>query len=113
MVGGLLLVLGALALFGSAALSFLSLIPLSVLGVLLAIVAIYHASLIRDLTGKRQLVVAGTVAVVTIVLGNLAYGFGAGILLHHLLSLLQKRLTSLPGGIKLSSRAQLDYRKDQ
>ncbi len=104
MVGGLLLALGVL--FGSAALSFLSLIPLSVLGVLLAIVATYHASLIRDLTGKRQLAVAGTAAVVTIVLGNLAYGFGADILLHHLLRLLQKRLTLLPGVVKLSSRAQ-------
>ncbi len=95
MVGGLLLTLGIL--FSYAALSFLSLIPLSVLGVLLAIAGIYHASLIRDLTGKRQLAVAGTVAMVTIVLGNLAYGFGAGILLHHLLRLLQKRLTLLPG----------------
>jgi SulP family sulfate permease len=104
MVGGLLLALGAL--FGSAALSLLSLIPLAVLGVLLTIVGLHHASLIRDLTDKRQLAVAGTVAVVTIVLGNLAYGFGAGIILHHLLRLLRKRLTLLPGVVKLSSRAQ-------
>ena len=39
---------------------------------------------------------AGTVAMVTIVLGNLAYGFGAGILLHHLLRFLRKGLTLLP-----------------
>ena len=87
-VGGLLLTLGVL--FGSTALSFLSLIPVSVLGVLLAIVGIYHAFLIRDLTGKAQLAVAGTVAVATITLGNLAFGFGAGILLYHLLKRLRK-----------------------
>lgn len=83
MIGGLLLTLGIF--FGYAALPFLSLIPLSVLGVLLAIVGIYHAFLIRDLTARKQLAVAGAVAVVAIVTGNLALGFGAGILLHHLL----------------------------
>ena len=90
MVGGLLLTLGIL--FGYTALSFLSLIQLSVLGVLLAIVGIYHAFLIRDLTAKGQLAVAGTVAVATIALGNLAFGFGAGILLHYILKLLRKVL---------------------
>ncbi len=104
MVGGLLLAIALL--LGSAALPFLSLIPLSVLGVLLAIVGIYHVFLISDLKAKRQLAVAGTVAVVTIALGNLAYGFGTGILLHHLFGLLQKRLTLLPGVVKLLSRAR-------
>lgn len=88
MIGGLLL--GSGVLFGPAALSFLSLIPLPVLGVLLAIVAIYHALLIRDLTAKSELVVALTVTIVTIALGNLAFGFTAGIFLHHLLKLFQK-----------------------
>ncbi len=101
MVGGLLLVIALL--FGSAALPFFSLIPLSVLGVLLAIVGIYHVFLISDLKAKRQLAVVGTVAVVTIVLGNLAYGFGAGILLHYLLKLRQKGLASLPRDGKLVS----------
>ena len=104
MIGGLLLVIALL--FGSAALPFFSLIPLSILGVLLAIVGIYHVFLIRDIKAKRQLAVAGTVAVVTIALGNLGFGFSAGILLHHLLRLLQKGLTLLPGVVKLSSRAQ-------
>ncbi len=94
MIGGLLLALGLL--FGSTALSFFSLIPLSVLGVLLVIVGIYHAFLIRDLKAKRQLAVAGTVAVVTITLGNLAYGFAAGILLYNLLKLTQKGLGLAP-----------------
>ena len=99
MIGGLLLVLGLL--LGSAVLPFLSLIPLAVLGVLLAIVGIYHIILIRDLATKRQLVVAGTVAVTTIALGNLAFGFGAGILLHHLLrSDIPRAWFRLTGGMR-------------
>ncbi len=88
MIGGILLALGIP--FGYAALSFISLIPLAVLGVLLAIVGIYHAFLIRDLSGYRQLAVAGTVAVVTILLGNLAFGFAAAFILHQLLKLGRK-----------------------
>ncbi len=85
MIGGLLLVLGIV--LGSAALPYLSLIPLAVLGTLLAIVGIYHTLLIRDLKTKKQLAVVGTVAIMTLALGNLAFGFGAGILLHHTLKL--------------------------
>lgn len=94
MIGGLLLTLGML--FGYTALPFLSLIPLSVLGVLLAIVGIYHTLLIRDLTVGRQLAVAGTVALVAVLSGNLAFGFGAGIFLHHLTKFLPKSLDSSP-----------------
>lgn len=85
MVGGLILMAGLF--LGRTAVPFLSVIPLSVLGVLLAIVGIYHAFLIRDLKAKRQVAIAGTVAIVTIALGNLAFGFAAGILLYHLLRL--------------------------
>ncbi len=94
MIGGIFLALALL--FGSAALSSLSLIPLPVLGILLAIVGIYHTLLIRDLKTKRQLAVAGTMAVVTITLGNLAYGFAAGILLYNLLKFTQRKLGFAP-----------------
>lgn len=94
MIGGLILAFGIL--FGYAALPFPSLIPLSVLGVLLAIVGIYHTFLIRDLMARSQLAVAVTVAVVTIALSNLAFGFGAGILLHHLLKLAQPKVATTP-----------------
>jgi SulP family sulfate permease len=94
MIGGLLLALGLF--LGGAALPFLSLIPLSVLGVLLGIVGIYHAFMVSDLKAKSQLAVAGTVAVVTLALGNLAFGFGAGLLLHHLsMSLKSQRVRYL------------------
>ena len=83
MIGLMILVVGLL--FGPRAPLFLSLIPLSVLGVLLVIVGIYHALLIRDVKAKKQLAVVATVAIFNLLFGNLAYGFGAGILLHHLL----------------------------
>ena len=85
MIGGLLLMVGLF--LGGAAVPFLSVIPLSVLGVLLAIGGIYHVLLLRDLNSIKQLAVAGTVAVVTITGGSLAFGFGAGILLHYILRL--------------------------
>ena len=85
MIGGLILAVGLF--FGIGAIPFLSLIPLSVLGVLLAIVSVYHIILIRDINTKRQMAVVGAVAITTIILGNMAFGFGAGILLHHILRL--------------------------
>lgn len=85
MVGSLLLFTGLV--FGSSALNLFTLIPFSVLGVLLAIIGIYHVFLIRDLKSRIPLAVACTVALVTVLGGNLAFGFGAGIILHHLLKL--------------------------
>ena len=87
MVGALLLLLGVL--FGPVAPSFLSLLPLSVLGILLAVVGIYHALLARDLTGADQIAVASSVAVTTLLLGNLTFGFGAGILLYSFLKIVR------------------------
>lgn len=48
---------------------------------------VYHALLIRDVKLKKELAVVGAVAMITLTLGNLAFGFGAGILLHYLLML--------------------------
>ncbi|MBI4296603.1 MAG: sulfate permease [Chloroflexi bacterium] len=93
MIGTLFLMAGLL--FGAAVLPFFSLIPLAVLGALLIIVGIYHALLVRALTAKRDLAVAGMVAAVALLTGNLAYGFAAGILSYHLISRLpQKGLSS-------------------
>ncbi len=95
MIGALLLILG-LAL-GGAALSVLSLIPLAVLGVLLGIVGLYHVLLARDLRYWGDVSVAMTVAAVTLGVGNLAVGFGAGILLRFALKLFvsRNRVTAL------------------
>ena len=83
MIGGLLLALGII--FGYRAPVFLSLIPLAVLGVLLVIVGLYHAFLVRDLKLKSDIAVALVVLVATFGLGNLAWGFGAGLLSYFLL----------------------------
>lgn len=85
MIGALFLILGLT--MGSAALSVFSLIPFAVLGVLLCIVGVYHALLARDLQGRQEIAVALTIAMITLVAGNLAMGFGAGILLHYTMTL--------------------------
>jgi hypothetical protein len=69
----------------------------SVLRVLPAIVENCHVSLVHDLKATKHLAVAGTVAWITIVPGNLAYAFCANILLHHLLRFLQKGLIPAAG----------------
>ena len=84
MLGGLLLTLGVI--FGYRAPVFLSLIPLAVLGVMLVIVGLYHALLVRDLKIKSDIAVALVVLVATFALGNLAYGFGAGLLTYFVLN---------------------------
>jgi SulP family sulfate permease len=88
MIGGILLAIGVL--FRWEALPILQLIPLSVLGVLLVIIGVYHALLIGDLTAKTDLALAGTVGVVAIITGNLTIGFAAGIVFYHLLKFLKR-----------------------
>lgn len=99
MIGSLVLIAGLI--LGSAAVSLFSAIPLAVLGTLLAIVGTYHALLVRDVKSRNELAVAATVAVITLSLGNLAFGFGAGILLHHILRLdisrVYRRLLQMAG----------------
>lgn len=105
MIGGLLITLGLV--FGSSALPVLSMIPKAVLGVFLVIVGIYHGLLIKDLNTKEQLVVAATVAVLTLVAGNLAMGFAGGILLHHGFRLLRRTgYKNLQSNLVLSGKFQ-------
>ncbi|MGB9890555.1 MAG: putative sulfate/molybdate transporter, partial [Anaerolineae bacterium] len=73
----------ALALFVDGnALPFLALIPYPVLGALLAFVGVQHARLVRDLRGWEEVGVALVTAGVGFATGNLALGFGGGILLE-------------------------------
>lgn len=81
MFGGLLVAVALLA--GSALLPLLSLIPLSILGGLLVAVGGYHAFLARDLPLGSSLLVAFSVALVSLLVDNLAVGFGVGIALHY------------------------------
>ena len=103
-IGSLLIALGLI--FGSSALPVLAMIPVAVLGALLVIVGIYHVLLIKDLRTKEHLAVAGSVAVVTVATGNLALGFGAGILLHHGFGLLRKTGLEIKTGPVLPPRVE-------
>lgn len=104
MIGAILIALGLI--FGSSALPVLAMIPVAVLGVFLVIVGIYHGLLIRDIKTKEQLAVAGAVAVVTIVAGNLGLGFAAGILLHHGFGLLRKAGLDLQTSLSLPRKSR-------
>lgn len=79
MFGAILIVL-ALG-FGAAAGQLLALLPLSVVGALLAFVGMEHALLARDVRGVREVSVVATIVATSVLAGNLAIGFGAGIVL--------------------------------
>jgi len=83
-IGSIFLVLGLF--FSGNILSVFSLIPMQVLGVLLGIVGVYHTLLVRDCINNGFLFsVVVTVAIVSIVSGNLAWGFTTGFVLHHVI----------------------------
>lgn len=81
----------ALALFvDGKALPFLALIPYPVLGILLAFVGVQHSLLVRDLRGWEGIGVALTTASLGFATGNLAIGFGGGIVLQQGIRLLRR-----------------------
>ncbi len=87
--GGANLMIGSLFLVGAVffvrpALVFFSLIPLSVLGVLLGYVGLQHSLFLRDLKQREDIAIAVLVAAVSIFTSNLAIGFAAGIALWHI-----------------------------
>ncbi len=90
----------ALALFVDGnVLPLLALVPYPVLGALLAFVGVQHARLARDLRGWTETGVALITAGVGFATGNLALGFGGGILLEQTLRLTQRvrmRQSALP-----------------
>ncbi len=93
MIGGLFLLLGVFV--GPAAHRVLNLIPLPVLAVLLAYVAIQHAGLLRDVRGWRNWLVALWVPLVTLFSHNLAWGFLSAAAVYYLLAIGKARQTHL------------------
>jgi len=80
----------ALALFVDGnALPVLALIPYPALGTLLAFVGVQHGLLARDLRGWEEAGVALTTALLGFATGNLALGFGGGILLQQSVGLIR------------------------
>jgi len=93
--GGAALLIGvpllAMALFlDGNIVPILSLVPYAVLGVLVIFVGVQHSLLIRDLRGKREILVALAVAIPGLVTANLAIGLASGICLHLILKSLSR-----------------------
>ena len=88
---GMLLVAVAL-LAGASLLPVLSLVPVAVLGVLLAVVGVYHCFLAKDLSLPTALLVTFPVAAIALLSHNLAIGFAVGVALWYGL----KRLKLIP-----------------
>lgn len=75
----------ALALiFGGTLPAVLSMVPSSVLAIMLFITAVQHGWLVRDLKARRDYLTAAATGIATIVTGNLAIGFAVGVILHYL-----------------------------
>jgi len=79
MAGSVLIVLGLV--FGSTLPGLLQLIPPGVLAGMLMFVAIQHGLLAARLETTADRAIAATVGVVTLLAGNLAWGFAAGVVL--------------------------------
>jgi len=76
--------------FGRSALSLISAFPTGFLSVLLLYVGLSHAGFIWDIRqDKKQLLVACGTAIVSVVTGNLTYGFLLGIVLHRTINTAQ------------------------
>ena len=91
----------ALALFiDGNVLPVVALIPYPVLGALLAFVGVQHGLLVRDVRGRSEAGVVLVIASVGVATGNLAFGFGVGIVLQQVLALLS-RLRPRPDKVAL------------
>ncbi len=98
--GGAALMIGipflALAIFlDGNVLPILSLIPYSVLGVLVLFVGVQHSLLARDLRGKEEISVAFVVGIVGMATTNLAIGMASGLGLYLILATLSRSM--VPG----------------
>ncbi len=82
--------------FGRSVADLSRLLPSSVLGALLVYVGIQHARLVRDIVGSpREIAVALCIGLVTLVTGNLAVSFAAGIVLE---GAIRRLLPGAPAG---------------
>ena len=82
-IGGIFLVLALV--FGSGVLVLVRLLPMAVLGVLLAFAGAQLAIQVTDLRDRESMFTAMVMAGVSLA-SNLAWGFGAGFLIHWLVS---------------------------
>jgi MFS superfamily sulfate permease-like transporter len=83
-----------LALFGRAAIAFLQLVPMALLGVFLVYVGIQHAACLRDIKNRTPLLALAITIGVVALLTNLTWGFLAGLVLQGLLQVTLRRASS-------------------
>ena len=93
--GGAALLIGvpllAMAIFlDGSVVPLFALVPYAVLGVLVLFVGVQHSLLVRDLIGKREILVALAVAIPGLAVSNLAIGLASGISLHFILTSLSR-----------------------
>lgn len=95
-IGAFLLILALF--FGRSALTLISAFPSGILGILLLYVGIQHGLFIKDIWSERNsLIIALIVALTGFIFNNLTTGFLAGIICHHGLIQLRRRIDSLNG----------------
>ena len=97
MAGGLLVVLGVA--FGSSLPALLQVIPPGALAGMLLFVAIQHGLLAARLDSSSDRAIAAVVGVLTLVAGNLAWGFAAGVALMLARAAVHRALARGPGDL--------------
>jgi SulP family sulfate permease len=95
--GGACIIIGSIFLFlslifGEGIVNVFKLIPHSIFGIMLFYVGLRHAYLVTDLKGKKELLISFIVGIISLLTGNLAIGFGLGILLLYSSQIIQKNI---------------------
>jgi|Deesub1362B_J571_1020462.scaffolds.fasta_scaffold00486_11 SulP family sulfate permease len=91
-IGTTYLIMGLV--FGKISVEIFSLIPISILGILLIFIGTHHALLIRALKYTHEFLIAIVVGLISFITNNLTIGMSTGIGIQFLLSFKQKNLKS-------------------
>ncbi len=87
-----------LALFGKSALIIISAFPSGMLGILLLYVGLQHGIFIRDIWSDREaFLIALIVGLTGFIFNNLTTGFLTGLIFHHGLLQIRRRINSFDG----------------
>jgi len=96
--GGAGIIIGSILIFvslffGKGIVNVFSLIPHSILGIMLFYVGFRHSYLVSDLfKEKEEFLLAFAIGLVSLLTGNLAVGFGLGIVLYYFIQMIKKGL---------------------
>jgi len=85
-------------LFGASAANVLGVLPVAVLGGFLLYVGVAHVTLVADLRGEREFLVAATVGALGLATGNITLGVLAGLAVHLAATRLARKERRAEGG---------------